>query len=289
MHAFVSVIVPVYNNPAGMRIVLTGLTSQTYPRDRYEVIVADNGSTDETAQVVNGFIEGVPELVSMVTEADIQGSYAARNKGIGAARGEILAFIDSDCDPDTDWVTQGVAALEEQTAAAGGGRIAFTFKRSRPNVYEYLDSARKLNQRSYVEVYGFAATANMFVRREAFDRHGLFRSDLVSGGDYEFGRRITRAGEILIYIENATVRHPARDSFGAIVRKSRRIVMGQKRLRKLGLLEHGKLSVRNLVPIRRWPADPTWEQTLTPLNKLHLLFLQNYLLAIRWWIDNPVR
>lgn len=289
MHAFVSVIVPVYNNPAGMQIVLTGLTSQTYPLDRYEVIVADNGSTDETAQVVNGFVEGVPELVSMVTEAEIQGSYAARNKGIGAARGEILAFIDSDCDPDTDWITQGVAALEEQTAAAGGGRIAFTFKRSRPNVYEYLDSARKLNQRSYVEVYGFAATANMFVRREAFDRHGLFRSDLVSGGDYEFGRRITRAGEILIYIENARVRHPARDSFGAIVRKSRRIVMGQKRLRKLGLLEHGKLSVRNLVPIRKWPVDPTWEHTLTPLNKLHLLFLQNYLLAIRWWIDNPVR
>ena len=286
---FVSVIVPVYNNPAGMALLLGALTKQTYPHNSYQVIVADNGSSDETPDVVDRYVESRPELVRTVAENEIQGSYAARNKGIAAARGEILAFIDSDCDPAPDWIEQGVLALDAQSAAAGGGRVEFTFKDETPNVYEYLDSARKLNQKYYVEASGFAATANFFARKELFDRHGLFRSDLVSGGDYEFGRRITRAGETLVYMPDAVVRHPARDSFDAVYQKSKRIAIGQKRLRDLGLLEHGRLSARQLLPIFTWPKDGQWEHTLTAMSKVRLLLLQNYFLMVRWWIQNPVR
>ncbi len=286
---FVSVNIPVYNNPDGVDLLLGGLAAQTYARDSYEVIVADNGSTDETPSVIDCYVKDAPDLVRVVSEDEIQGSYAARNKGIAAARGKILAFIDSDCDPALDWVEQGVAGLDSRSAAAGGGRIEFTFAADTPNVYEYLDSARKLDQKNYVEVSGFAATANFFARSSLFGRCGVFRPDLVSGGDYEFGRRMTRAGEKLVYMPEAVVRHPARDTFHALLQKSKRIAVGKKRLQELGLLEHGKLSVRQLVPILSWPKDGRWDQTLTTTAKLRLLLLQNYFLMVRWWIENPVR
>ena len=286
---FVSVIVPVYNNPAGMDLLLGALTAQTYPSGRYEVIVVDNGSTDGTPNVVGRHVENYPDLVRMVSENEIQGSYAARNKGIAAAKGELLAFIDSDCDPTPDWIEQGALALDANSAVAGGGRVEFTFKDERPNIYEYFDSARKLNQKSYVETSGFAATANLFARKELFDRHGLFLQELLSGGDYEFGRRITRAGEKLIYIPDARVRHPARDTFRAIYQKSKRIATGRRRLRQLGLLDHGRLSARQLLPIFSWPKDGHWEHTLTATSKIRLLLLQNYFLMVRWWIENPAR
>jgi glycosyltransferase involved in cell wall biosynthesis len=85
---FVSVIIPVYNDPGRIRVALEALLHQTYPADAYEVIVADNGSTDETPGVVDEFDKKRPGLVRMVVEDKIQSSYAARNKALAAARGE---------------------------------------------------------------------------------------------------------------------------------------------------------------------------------------------------------
>ncbi|MCK4793851.1 MAG: glycosyltransferase, partial [Desulfobacteraceae bacterium] len=209
MSLFVSVIIPVYNDPVGIDKCLKALVEQTWPRDAYEIIVADNRSTDETQCIIQNYAEKYPELVRLVVENDIQSSYAARNKGLQAARGEILAFTDSDCVPEQDWIEAGIKALQHQKAACGGGRITFFFKDKRPNIYEYLDSARTLNQQAYVEQVGFAATANFFARRELFERYGKFRYNLVSGGDYEFGRRLTTAGEKMIFISGAIVQHPA--------------------------------------------------------------------------------
>ena len=138
---FVSIIVPVYNNPAGIDLLLSKLVRQTYDPKRYEVIVADNGSQDETLQVVLGYTEHYRALVNVVVESDTQGSYAARNKGISVAKGEIYAFIDSDCDPTVEWIERGIAQMHEFSATAGGGSIEFTFKGQTPNIYEYLDSA----------------------------------------------------------------------------------------------------------------------------------------------------
>jgi GT2 family glycosyltransferase len=127
------------------------------------------------------------------------------------------------------------------------------FKEKRPNIWEYFDAARKLNQRAYVDKAGFGATANLFVRRRLFDKYGLFQSDLESGGDYEFGRRLTTAGEKLVYADRAIVRHPARKSFKAVLNKSKRVAKGQKQLEDMGLLEHGTLSRQSLRPVRRFP------------------------------------
>jgi len=275
----ISVVVPVYNDSEGLTDTLKSLVKQDYPSEEYEIIVADNGSSDSTSDVTRRYTAQYPNRVRCVVEDTIRSSYAARNKGIEAARGDILAFTDADCVPTPGWLKSGVASLQKEGATCGGGRIEFTFRAGRPNIYEYFDSARKLNQQTYVERSGFAATANFFARRELFDRYGLFRPDLVSGGDYEFGRRVTREGEKLIYIQEATVYHPARYNFRAIYHKSRRVALGQKQLTRLGLLEYGGASWRQLIPSPSWPDDGKWAKSLSFLEKTQVMLLHNF---IRW-------
>ena len=143
----ISVIIPVFNDPVRITKALDALISQTYPRDYYEVIITDNGSTDSTPKVIREYVTEYPNMVQMLEEKNIRSSYAARNKGIDAARGEILAFTDSDCIPQSDWIDAGVKALDDQSVSCGGGGINFFFKEDHPNVYEFFDASRKLNQK----------------------------------------------------------------------------------------------------------------------------------------------
>lgn len=249
----VSVIIPVYNGCITIREALDGLVEQSYSRGFYEVIVVDNDSTDATRTVVCEYERRTSGLIRLAVERKVRSAYAARNKGICVANGEILAFTDADCVPQSSWIEKGLEALKELSAAFAAGRIDMTFKAERPNLWEYFDAARKLNQRAYVEEAGFGATANLFVRKGLFEKYGYFRDDLVSGGDYEFGRRLTKAGEKLVYAEHAVVCHSARVSFRAIMKKSKRVAKGQKQLQKLRLLKHGALSMRTLVPTRYGP------------------------------------
>jgi len=247
------VVIPVFDGERSVQATLDTLLCQTYPRELYEIIIVDNNSTDETPDLVGRYAVQYPHLIRLVYEREIQGAYAARNTGIRIAEGEILAFTDSDCLPCRDWIEKGCQSLQDSRVSFAAGRIDMIFKEQRPNIWEYLDAARKLNQRAYVEKAGFGATANLFVRRGLFDKYGLFRSDLQSGGDYEFGRRLTIGGEKLVYADRVIVRHPARDNFKAILNKSRRVAKGQKQLADMGLLKHGTLSRQSLRLVRRCP------------------------------------
>src|SRR5690606_10599748 len=113
----VTVIVPVYNDVARLRTCLTALAAQDYPADLLDVIVADNASSED----VRVALPADDDRFTIVHEAR-QGSYAARNTGWGHARGEILAFTDSDCLPRADWISRAVAALHAPDApdAVGG-------------------------------------------------------------------------------------------------------------------------------------------------------------------------
>jgi hypothetical protein len=81
----------------------------------------------------------------------------------------------------------------------------------------------------------------------------------------------TAQGQKPIYIANALVRHPARSSFRAICKKGSLVAVGQKQLDRLGLLDHGRLSLKQIVPVPTWPMDPRWASSLTPLEKVQLL------------------
>ncbi len=277
MSLLASVIIPVFNDSLRIKKVLNALIEQTLSRDAYEIIVVDNGSTDSTPQSVTEYSKKHPDLIHLVFEKETQSSYAARNRGIRQARGEILVFTDSDCIPQANWLEAGIRALQQ--APCGGGRILFFFKGERPNACEYFDAAGKLNQQAYVEKAGFAATANFFVRRELFDRYGLFLCDVISGGDYEFGRRLTQAGEKMVYIADAVVRHPARSTLRELLQKRKRVASGQKDLEQMNILEHGRASLRQLIPKLTLPHDPQWKSSLSFLQKLYIVLFQN---IFRW-------
>ena len=218
----VSVIIPVYNGAAGLALCLAALAKQSYPRDLMEVVVVDNASTEDVSRA----LPQDPRF-ALICE-DRPGSYAARNAGVARATGTVLAFTDGDCVPDTEWITQGVAALcTEPRPDAVGGRIRLTFPAGRPlNGPLLYEDVTGFPQRRYVEELSFAATANLFVWADAFERVGPFDPCLRSGGDLNWGRRLTARGGRLVYSADAVVDHPARDTWAELARKTTRVAQG---------------------------------------------------------------
>src|SRR5690606_20439025 len=169
---YVSVIIPVYNDPARLRLCLEALDRQSYPADRYEVLVVDNGSEPPVRDVLAEVLARRPH-VRLLEEAR-PGSYAARNLGISEARGDILAFTDSDCIPEARWIEEGVRALRNlPDGGLVGGRIeVFAADPARPRAVELYEMAVAFDQRKNIEVRRFAVTANAFTTRGVVERIG---------------------------------------------------------------------------------------------------------------------
>ena len=224
-HPLVSVIVPVYNDPEGIRNCLSALQDQTYPTERYEVLAVDNGSTDETPNVIRRFDD-----VTLLVEDEVQGSYAARNCGIEEASGEILVFTDADCTPDREWIAAGVDALQREDADIAAGRIVFEFSEDKSAAERFDASVNMRNDESVLN--GVAKTANIFIRTLAMEKIGLFPQHLISGGDVYWTRSATDAGHEIVYTEEATVKHPSRQ-LRELLKKQYRVGKGQTQIWRL--------------------------------------------------------
>ena len=219
---FVSVIVPVYNDHERLAMCLQALQQQTYSPNLFEVIVVDNGSAEPVEPVVAVFPQ------ARCLHESKQGSYAARNRGIAEARGDVLAFTDADCIPEKDWIEQGVKRL---VSVPGSGLVAgkvdlFSQDPARPNTYEVYDQLFYLDQDVAVHRGHYGATANLFTRRSVMSEVGLFNSQLKSSGDSDWGKRVFAHGYEQLYAPEACVRHPARSTLNQLYRKTVRITGG---------------------------------------------------------------
>ncbi|PZO88626.1 MAG: glycosyl transferase [Micavibrio aeruginosavorus] len=201
----VAVVIPVYGMENRLRLCLNALQSQDYP-GKYVAIVIDNGP----AFTIEDIGQDYPAVKFM--HEPRPGSYAARNRGLAAAAAPFLAFTDADCVPDPAWLRNGVRTLlENPDAGLAGGHIAVSpAAETAPTTAEFLEMATGFPQKTYIEREKFAATANMFTRREVFEDVGLFNASLNSGGDLDWGRRVAAKGYPLIYCKDAIVTHPAR-------------------------------------------------------------------------------
>jgi glycosyltransferase involved in cell wall biosynthesis len=211
----VSVIIPHYNDLASLDVCLSALGRQSFPAADIEIIVADNGSPqgeDAVAKIIDGraHLVQVPE----------RGAGPARNGGAAAAKGEILAFIDSDCVPHARWLESGVAALAH-CDFAGGGIEVLTRDEGWMSSTEAFERVFAFDARSYVLEKKFAPSGNLFCPRMVFDAVTGFGNGVSE--DVEWSRRALALNFRLGYAPDALVGHPARRTWDEIRKKWVRI------------------------------------------------------------------
>jgi len=216
---FVSVIIPTYHDWDRLKFCLDALRKQTYSSNNFEVIIVNNDPDDISPDL------DLPENFILIKESK-PGSYAARNAGISASRGEILAFTDSDCIPDEEWIEHSVSALEQGTSRVAG-RIALFYADKRLSLGEIYEKVFSFQQDRCVSKFDFGATANMIAYRSAFHCAGLFDETIFSCGDLEWGQRAGSCGFDIHYCDNAIVYHPARRNLIQIMNKGRRLIGGK--------------------------------------------------------------
>lgn len=216
----VSVIIPVYRDWVRLALCLDALGHQSISEDQFEVIVVNNDPSDIHSVELKG-----PKNLRILSERRA-GSYAARNKGINAAKGEIIAFTDSDCIPDIDWLNNAVKYFGREHLLLLGGRIEM-FKPEGGDHLPYLfEKQYAFWQKRNILKNHCSVTANLFVSRGVLANIGEFNEALMSGGDFELTKRATSYGYRLIYGENVLVRHPARRSVHQLVSKRKRTIGG---------------------------------------------------------------
>jgi glycosyltransferase involved in cell wall biosynthesis len=211
----VSVIVPHYRDLSGLALCLSALGRQSYPKDRFEVIVADNASPEGPAAVA----EVIAERAQLVVVPD-KGAGPARNGGVAASSGEVLAFIDSDCVAEPSWIEEGVKALESFDFVGGRVRVLVADP-ERVTPVEAFERVFAFDFKTYIERKGFTGAGNLFCPRPLFDRVGGFKTGVSE--DVEWSRRAQADGFALGYAPLAVVGHPARRSWTELVSKWKRI------------------------------------------------------------------
>ena len=226
---YVSVIVPAYNDIDGLLQTLSCLEQQDYLDPGFEVIVVDNGSTPALA---------VPSAYSFPLQFVVEttaGSYAARNKGIELASGDVLAFTDADCEPVPQWISRGVACLGVPgSKTVVGGKVELFSMHNVDSWAGCYALYSGFSQQTNIASKGFAATANLFVYRCAFDAVGEFNQSLMSGGDSEWCWRSSAAGYRMVYGAEVVVRHPCRSSLSSLITQARRVAGGRMQLDHAG-------------------------------------------------------
>jgi glycosyltransferase involved in cell wall biosynthesis len=207
----ISVVIPHLNQPGFLARCLVSLAEGQRRPD--EIFVVDNGSRSLPAEVCAAH-PGVTLLAEPTP-----GPGPARNRGIAAASGEILAFIDADCLAGPGWLAAAEAAMADPATTILGGdvRIAYADP-ARLTAIEAYESVYAYRMDRYIAREGFTGTGNLVVRRDVLDAVGPFAGIDVAE-DRDWGQRASAKGFVIRYVPEMRVYHPARQSFAELYRK----------------------------------------------------------------------
>jgi glucosyl-dolichyl phosphate glucuronosyltransferase len=220
----ISVVLCTYNRCGTLGPAIASiLASKLVPSLEWELVIVDNNSKDKTRPVIEDFVRNCPGRVRYLLETK-QGLSHARNAGIDAARGEVIAFTDDDVTVEPDWLENLTSPLLGQKSrwAGAAGRIRQGENFSPPSwlplqgpfgmggaIVQFDEGENQ------TELKRAPFGANMAFRKAMFEKYGKFRTDLgrsagslIGNEDTEFGERLMSANERLCYVPDAVVHHP---------------------------------------------------------------------------------
>lgn len=207
--SLVSVIIPTYNRKESLLRTLDSLARQTYPAERFEVIVVDDGGSDGTELIAQNTY---PFRLVYCRQAN-QGSAAARNRGVLESAGDVLVFIDDDIMLETGYLT-GIARKTGSGVVTMG--VWLPYHPANPSVFGkrvalQIEESRARIQTDEEVSYTECTSNNLGVWRTDFMRVGMWRDVLGDGptlwGDVEFGYRAWKAGCRFLRIADAGIIH----------------------------------------------------------------------------------
>jgi cellulose synthase/poly-beta-1,6-N-acetylglucosamine synthase-like glycosyltransferase len=273
----VSVIVPIYNGETDLPGLIECLKAQTYPMDRVEYLLVDNASRDRTPTLLSTAAREAASNginLSHLTEDKIQSSYAARNTGIRASKGEILAFTDADCRPQPQWLSHLVQPFANPAVGLVVGEI--TALPGTTWLEKHAERHNVLTQKDTLAhpFCPYGQTANLAIRRQVFKEIGLFRPYMTTGGDADMCWRIQLQGKAqghfpyqLYFAETALVQHRHRATFEELQKQWYRYGRSNKYLHEL----HGVALQPKLTPQKSLYLMSRWLFKQLPLTAVEVL------------------
>ncbi|MEO1615685.1 MAG: glycosyltransferase, partial [Planctomycetota bacterium] len=216
----ITVVVPALNEEVHLAQCIESLENQSYPGDKVQIIVVDNGSTDRTCEIVEA------SSATLLRETR-RSAYWARNLAIENSESTWLAFTDADCIVEPQWLEQLHQRARETDAWIVGGLTKYKILRDSMGNRLLYETHLPEQLRATIEKHHCVAGGNMFVKRSAFDSFGLFRV-IRSGSDIELSRRLATNGYPSAFAENAIVHHQCDLSNWEYLRRSFRIRYGQR-------------------------------------------------------------
>jgi GT2 family glycosyltransferase len=210
----VSIVVPMYNAETVIGQQLDALLAQGYEGE-WEIVVADNGSTDGGADVVATCVDRDPR-VRLVNASSAKGASHARNVGSRAARGDVILYADADDVVAPGWIHALVDALRLDGFVAGQQR---EFRPDAPASVIHDDDGWTQLPRSF-DFLPWAFGGNCGLRRTAYERVGGWREDYTHGGDdVDFCWRVQLAGFPLVFVREAVVFYRGRSTLTELARQ----------------------------------------------------------------------
>lgn len=191
---FCSIVIPAFNEEAFIEKCLSSLDVQSYPRERYEIIVVDNGSTDNTFKIAERYCDFV-----LKKEKGHVGS--VRNYGVMKARGDILICTDSDCVVSKDWLTKGVELLKKNRKHAFGGGLILSPNATWIEKYWLLNESQQTVQQK--DLMGSC----IFCWKKDFISVGGFNEEITSGEDTELSQKLKNIGLKIMLVPELSVVH----------------------------------------------------------------------------------
>ena len=210
-----SVVVPFYNAERTIAQCIDGLLSQDFPAERYEVLMVDNNSTDASTEIVRAY----PRI--RLAHEPRQGAYAARNRGVSQAKGEVLAFTDPDCVPSGDWLREISRAMcEPRVGIVLGSSLPARDSAAVSMLAAYENAKNEFIFGSGQKALYYGWTRNMAVRKGLFDEIGPF-VERARGSDVILVRRCVDrySCDLVRYSPAVQIRHLEIRSAGDYFRK----------------------------------------------------------------------